>query len=145
MAGGALGGGGNRGKLITEINVTPFVDIVLVLLIIFMVTASYIVRDSLEVKLPEAASGEPQKLSILAVVVLADGTLKIDGQATSEGELRAYIRQQKKSGPLEAVIAADKDAKHGTVVRVIDLVRSEGVTKFAINVLKKSAETKPGG
>jgi biopolymer transport protein ExbD len=137
MAGGSLGGGGRR-RMITEINVTPLVDIMLVLLIIFMVTATYIVKDAIEVKLPEASTGETKKVSILAVTLDASGRLALNGEPATEERIRAFIREQRQLGiSLEAVIAADRNARHGQVVRVIDLVRSEGVMKFAINVLKK--------
>jgi biopolymer transport protein ExbD len=138
MAGGTLGGGSNgRRRMITEINVTPLVDIMLVLLIIFMVTATYIVRESLEVKLPEASTGAPKKVTQLAVTIASDGKMALNGQPVSEAEVRKFIRERKKKGvKLEAVIAADKAVAHGNVVRVIDLVRQEGVLTFAINVLK---------
>jgi len=141
MAGGSLGGGGgggkgNRGGMITEINVTPLVDIMLVLLIIFMVTASYIVRDSIDVKLPEASTGQKQKVSILAVTISKSGDLQLNGKPTTNDDIRRFIRQMTKKGKLEAVIAADRRVSHGQVVKIIDLVREEGVLKFAINVLK---------
>lgn len=137
MAGGSLGGGKGRRRMITDINVTPMVDILLVLLVIFMVTATYIVRDSLEVKLPEASTGEPKKVTILALTLDAKGVLALNGQAVTEAEVRAFIAQYKAKGKrLEAIIAADKDVSHGKVVRLIDLVRKEGVIKFAINVLR---------
>jgi biopolymer transport protein TolR len=138
MAAGTLGNGPGRGRIISEINVTPLVDIMLVLLIIFMVTTSVIVRDAIEVKLPEASTGEPRKVSLLAVTLDTKGKLAMNGQAVTEEQVRAFIRQERQRGTqLEAVIAADKQVAHGTVVRVIDLIRSEGVFKFAINVLTK--------
>jgi biopolymer transport protein ExbD len=137
MAGGFSHNGRGRGRIISEINVTPLVDIMLVLLIIFMVTTTYIVRDSIEVKLPEAATGEPKRVSLLAVTVDTKGTLSLNGKIASEGEVRLFIRGERRRGTsLEGVIAADKLVPHGRVVRVIDLLRSEGVIKFAINVLK---------
>jgi biopolymer transport protein ExbD len=139
MAGGTLGGGhGRRGQIITEINVTPLVDIMLVLLIIFMVTTTTMVMNALEVKLPEAATGETSKVTLLAVVIKSDGTVFLNGKKTSEGALREFIRSERRlDRKLEAVIAADKRVAHGNVVRILDLVRSEGVIKFAISVLKK--------
>lgn len=142
MGGGTLGGNGNgrgRGRTITDINVTPLVDIMLVLLIIFMVTTTVIVKDSIAVKLPEAATGEPKKVSILAVTLDSKGRLYLNGEGSNEDAIRQFIRKERTRGiKLEAVIAADKSVAHGTVVGVIDLVRSEGVKKFAINVLKKA-------
>ena len=142
MAGATLsnGGGARPHRMITEINVTPFVDIVLVLLIIFMVTTSYIVRDSLSVTLPEAATGDPQKVSLIALTLDKEGILSLNGETVEEGKLRDHLREQIKNGSVpEAVIAADKNVPHGKVVSLIDLVRSEGVRKFAINVLKPSS------
>jgi len=143
MAGGGLdaGGGRRRGaRIISEINVTPLVDIMLVLLIIFMVTTTYIVRDAIEVKLPEASTGQPRKVSLLAVIVDEQGRMALNGKPATESEIRAHIRDQRRAGAsLEAVIAADKRVSHGRVVHVIDLLRSEGVVKFAINVLRKEA------
>jgi len=130
-------GGSCRGKIISEINVTPLVDIMLVLLIIFMVTTTYIVRDSIEVKLPEAATGEAKKVSMLAVTIDKEGQLALNGRPATEPEIRRFIRLETQRGKkMEAVIAADRAARHGRVVRVIDLLRGEGVIKFAINVLK---------
>jgi biopolymer transport protein ExbD len=139
MAGGSLGGdGARRGRMITDINVTPLVDIMLVLLIIFMVTTTYIVRDAIDVKLPEASTGVPRKVTLIAVIVDKRGALALNGQPAAEDDIRAYIRQERRKGTtMEAVVAADKDTSHGQVVRVIDLLRSEGVVKFAINVLRK--------
>ena len=139
MAGGSLGGNGRgRGRIISDINVTPLVDIMLVLLIIFMVTTTVIVKDSIRVRLPEAATGESKKVSILAVTIDQKGRLFMNSEGVSEDGIRRFIRRERRRGAkLEAVIAADKAATHGKVVRIIDLVRSEGVTKFAINVLKR--------
>lgn len=137
MAAGSLGQNGRGPRIISEINVTPLVDIMLVLLIIFMVTATAIVRQSLEVNLPEAATAEPSKVTLLALTMDAKGEITLNGETVNEGQIRAFVREQRKQrGKLEAVIAADKAVTHGRVVRLIDLVRQEGVTKFAINVLK---------
>ena len=142
MAGGTLGGGhGRRGQIITEINVTPLVDIMLVLLIIFMVTTTTMVMDALDVKLPEASTGQTTKTTLLAVVIKFNGKLFLNGKESSETKIRNFIREERRAKrKLEAVIAADKRVAHGNVVRIIDLVRSEGVLKFAINVLRKNAE-----
>jgi len=139
MAGGSLGGNGGRRRIISDINVTPLVDIMLVLLIIFMVTTTVIVKDSIPVKLPEASTGEPKKVSILAVTVDAKGKLYLNGEPANKAKIRAFIKQERGRGTkLEAVIAADRDTSHGKVVGLIDLVRAAGVTKFAINVLKRA-------
>jgi biopolymer transport protein ExbD len=139
MAGSSLGSGGSqRGRIISDINVTPLVDIMLVLLIIFMVTTTYIVRDAIDVKLPEAATGEARQVSLIAVTVDEKGRLGLNGRPAEEWDIRSYIRsERRRRRGLEAVIAADKSVPHGRVVQVIDLLRREGVVRFAINVLRK--------
>lgn len=142
MAGGSLHGKG-RGcnGMISDINVTPLVDIMLVLLIIFMVTTTVIVRDSIAVRLPEASTGEPKKVSLLAVTLDRKGVLSLNGQPVSENAIRSFIRSERRRGSTpEAVIAADRDVSHGRVVGIIDLVRGEGVQKFAINVLRRDEQ-----
>ena len=136
MAG--TGAGGDDDDLISEINVTPLVDVVLVLLIIFMVTATYIVRASIEVDLPRAAHGGEATGTILSVIVTRDGQVWLDGARRTEDELVARTRAAvAKDADARAIISADKGALHGAVVRVIDLVRGAGVTRFAIHVEKE--------
>jgi biopolymer transport protein TolR len=119
---------------ITSINVTPLVDIVLVLLIIFMMTASYIVAPAIKVELPKAATAESVVQSMLALVITKEGDLFLNNNKTSEDELRTFIRSEKTTGKdLEAIIAADASVPHGRVVRLIDLIKLEGIVKFAIN------------
>jgi biopolymer transport protein TolR len=136
VAGGANGNGDD--DLISGINVTPLVDVVLVLLVIFMVTATYIVRAAIEVELPRAAHGGEAVGTVLSVVLTKEGDVYLDGVRRSEGELvdrtKAAVSSDKDA---RVIIAADKGALHGAVVRVIDLVRGAGVTRFAIHVEKE--------
>ncbi len=127
--------GDDEGRMITDINVTPLVDIVLVLLIIFMVTTSYIVNPSIKVDLPKAATGSEQVKSTLALTLDAKGALFLNGEASQEAAVERHIRAELPGNPeLQAVIAADKSVSHGQVVHLIDLIRKAGVRKFAINV-----------
>ncbi|MCK6528910.1 biopolymer transporter ExbD [Myxococcota bacterium] len=127
--------GGDDDDIIAGINVTPLVDVTLVLLIIFMVTATYIVKPSIEVELPEAATGAPTEQTTLGITLDREGRLYLNGEEKSEDALRAYIREQKRGGKeLQALIAADKDVRHGSFVRILDLVKQEGVLDFAINI-----------
>ena len=124
--------------LISGINVTPLVDVVLVLLIIFMVTATYIVRASIKVELPRTAQGGEAAGAILTVVLTRDGVVYLDGVRRSEDELVALTKQAvARDGEVRALISADKGALHGSVVHLIDLVRGAGVTRFAIHVEKE--------
>src|SRR5512140_3862903 len=112
--------GSDDDDIIVGINVTPLVDVVLVLLIIFMVTATYIVRASIEVDLPRAAHGGEATGTILNVVLTRDGQVYLDGVARTEGELVDRTRAAvAKDTDTRAIISADKGALHGAVVRVI--------------------------
>src|SRR6266545_5859445 len=136
MAG--TGGGGDDDDLISEINVTPLVDVTLVLLIIFMVTATYIVRAAIEVDLPRAAHGGEALGTVLSVVLTRDGQVFLDGVKQSEGDLVAHTRTAvQHDAEAKVVISADRAALHGAVVRVIDLVKGAGATRFAIHIEKE--------
>jgi biopolymer transport protein ExbD len=120
--------------IISGINITPFVDVTLVLLIIFMVTATYIVAQSIPVDLPEAATGE-DVVTTLAVTITGDGDMYVDGRKSDDAKLENLIKKnQKDNDDVRVVIAADSKVNHGKVVHVIDLVRQLGVSKFAINI-----------
>ena len=136
MAGGAnFGGDDDGGRMIVDINVTPLVDITLVLLIIFMVTASYIVSPAIKVDLPKAASGSDQTKTTLAITIAKDGALFLNGERSSDAGIVAYIGGElPKNAELQAIIAADKVVSHGDVIHVIDLVKRSGVHRFALNV-----------
>lgn len=132
-----MGGGEQHGgddELITAINVTPLVDIVLVLLIILMVTATAIVSKTIPMELPEAATGESTPTT-LAVSIDEAGELFLDARPVSEDQLRNRVRAARAAdSEVRAVLAADGRVPHRRVVQVIDLLRQEQVTKFAINV-----------
>jgi biopolymer transport protein ExbD len=133
MAGGASFGDDDDG--IVGINVTPLVDVMLVLLIIFMVASTYIVKNSIEVDLPKAATGGDVLDTILFIVVSQDGKFYLNGEPATEQDIAKRCQTISKTDPkAQAIIAADKTTVHGNVVKVIDLVRKNGVRKFAINV-----------
>jgi biopolymer transport protein ExbD len=128
----------NDDELITGINVTPLVDITLVLLVILMVTASYVVSRAIPMELPKGATGEATPTT-LSVSIDKTGATYLDAVAISEPALREKVRSAHTADPeTRAVIAADGRVSHSNVVRVIDLLRKENVTKFAINVEPES-------
>ena len=123
------------GSMIVDINVTPLVDITLVLLIIFMVTASYIVSPAIKVDLPKAASGTEQAKTTLSLTLAKDGALYLNGERSNDEAVVKYIRSELPGKPeLQAIIAADGGVPHRDVIHVIDLVKRTGVHRFAINV-----------
>ncbi len=125
---------------ITGINVTPLVDIVLVLLIIFMVTANFIVRETKEVDLPKAAKSGETVQGIVNVVLDKEGKLFFDGSEVTEDELKAKIVEAvKKEKEPRAIITADQSLNYGKVMKLIDLVQLQGIAKFALNIQKEAA------
>ncbi|HEY2731097.1 MAG TPA: biopolymer transporter ExbD [Polyangia bacterium] len=135
MAGGANFGGDDEMQTIVGINVTPLVDITLVLLIIFMVTASYIVSPAIKVDLPKAASGSEQTKTTLSITISKDNAVYLNGERSSDGRIVDYIHGELPKNPdLQAIIAADKVVSHGDVIHIIDLVKRSGVHRFALNV-----------
>jgi biopolymer transport protein ExbD len=119
---------------ITGINVTPLVDVVLVLLVVLMVTATYLASRSIPVDLPSGKTGEATTAP-LTVSLTKAGALYVDGAGVTEGELRRKLALARRANPeLRAVIAADGAVPHRRVIGVIDLLRQEHVERFAINV-----------
>src|SRR5512143_1999519 len=105
----AQNGNGEDEGLLANINIIPFVDIVLVLLIIFMLTSIAIVRASMVVNLPKAATGGARVESTVNIVCSKDGRLMLNGAASSVDEIRKFVKRESSANPkLQAVIAADK-------------------------------------
>ncbi len=124
--------------LISEINIVPFVDIILVILIIFMVTTPLIIRPSLNVDLPKAASGQTTTPSSLSISIHQSGRIFFNGKRLKNlKELKQIAKKLVAKNPkIQAIISADKSASHGQVVKVLDTVKSSGVRRFAITTEK---------
>ena len=128
-----LGIGGD--EPIADINITPFVDIVLVLLIVLMVTSVKIVKAAIEVDLPTAASAGEGVSSTLNIVVLADGSMTLDGKPADDAAVIARVKAEKIKDPkVQAVIAGDKTVAYDRVMHAIDLVMNNGIKSFALNI-----------
>ncbi len=131
----SFGSDDEPGRMIVDINVTPLVDITLVLLIVFMVTAAYIVNPAIKVDLPRAASGTEQTRTVLALTLMKDGALYLNGERSNDDAVTHAIGNELPRNPeLQAIIAADRAVPHGDVVHLIDLVKRAGVHRFAIDV-----------
>ncbi len=131
--------------VISGINVTPLVDITLVLLIIFMVTAKFIAQASMLLDLPKAAKGETTQL-VFGLELHANGDLVVDGKRLEDERL--LIEEAKRSlqqnKDVRAVIRADKTVQHGRIIRVLDLLKQAGVSKIAFGVTPIAAELDGG-
>jgi biopolymer transport protein ExbD len=122
-------------EVISSINIIPFVDIVLVLLIIFMVTSTAIVNAAIKVELPKAANAGTAVEKTVNLVYTAERQLFLDGEDLPSEEVARRIGQQAAVNPeLQAVISADKGLPYGDVVKLIDLVKASGVAAFALNI-----------
>jgi biopolymer transport protein ExbD len=134
-----IGGFGRsaRADLVTGVNVTPLVDVMLVLLVIFIVTASFVVNPSIPLELPRAASASETPPDVLALVVTRDGTLYVDGRPAQVTELPAAVaaaRARLGGGrTLTAFVSADVQAPYGRFAEVVDRLRVEGVTDIALD------------
>jgi biopolymer transport protein ExbD len=138
---GTMGAARGRGSTIAAINVTPLVDVVLVLLIILMVASTYIVAQTLKVTLPKSKSTDGTADKPQTVSILKDGSLRWNEQPVAEPDLVRDLAAAVKADPeVNIVVSADEATKHGRVVHVIDLAKQQGVTKFAINVMAGAGE-----
>lgn len=134
MAGTMAARGGRRAPIV-GINMTPMVDVVLVLLVIMMVSAVYIVSQAMKVELPKTATSDGAANTPLAVTITREGGYIMNEKPTDEAAVRAAMKAAK-AGNKDAslVVTADREALHGDVMHVIDLAKIEGISKFAISV-----------
>ena len=131
---------GSRGRSpIVGINVTPMVDVMLVLLIIMMVAATYIVSQALKVELPRTATSDETVAKTYVVTVSREGNYLFNDKPVSKAGLVSELKAARRAakGEMNLVITADTAAQHGQVVGVIDVAKLEGITKFAINVERR--------
>jgi len=127
--------GGGRARTISAINVTPLVDVVLVLLVILMVASTYIVAQTLKVQLPRAKSTDGTAEKPTKVELLKNGIYRWNEEPVAESALPEKMKAAITADPeMSLVVSADKEVMHGNVVHVLDLAKLAGITKFAINV-----------
>ena len=134
----------NTDEEISGINVTPLVDVTLVLLIIFMVTAKLISGQGIPLDLPKAKTAGATQ-TVLSVSIDAQGAVLANGKpVANDAELRGRASLALKENPeLRTVIAASTDASHGKVMHVLDTVRDAGITKVAFAADKVAATNTP--
>lgn len=145
MAGGA-GFGGSDEEVISGINVTPLVDVVLVLLVIFLMTAPVLYQSAIKVQLPKAATGEEAAKSPLNFTVNSTGEVFWNSDQLSWEELDKRLAALGQQAPeTTAMISADQATPHGNVIKLMDALRQHGLTRFALNVEGAPAAKKPSG
>jgi biopolymer transport protein ExbD len=130
---------------LASINIIPFVDIVLVLLVIFMLTSATIMRATLKVELPKAASGGGKVETTLNFLLNRSNELYLNGEKIpSLAAAAVTIRGESTKNPkIQAVISADKGVEYGRVVEIIDTVKQNGVGAFALDIERGTVPVAP--
>ena len=127
-----------RRRLMNEINVVPYIDVMLVLLVIFMITAPLISPGQIE--LPQIGKSLAPPVAPLEVVIKADGSLRLHDRSTTGGEQKvnrmelvaAIKRKQAQNAEQPVVIAADKDVRYEEVINVMDVLQQQQVKKVGL-------------
>ena len=123
-----------RQKVMAEINITPFTDVILVLLIIFMITTPLILQSSIKVNLPEAASGKPfTNARQVTITVSEDNVVYIDNKIVTRKNLISQVRAMHRENPdLEVMLFSDKMVKFKNIVAILDDLNEIGITNLNI-------------
>lgn len=116
-----------------ELNMTPLIDMVFILLIFFVVTSSFVKEAGVEVNRPKADSATTQQNMAIVVAITANGDIWIDKQTTPLSTVRNQILRLHAEAPEGGVvITADRDAPTGRLIQILDQIRLAGITQIAI-------------
>ncbi len=127
--------GGSDDEVISGINVTPLVDVVLVLLVIFLMTAPVLYQSAIKVQLPKAATGEEASKSPLNFTLNSSGEVFWNNEQLTWEALGEKLKAMgEQTAETTAMISADQTTPHGNVIRLMDVLRQYGLTRFALNV-----------
>lgn len=122
-------------EMITGINVTPMVDVMLVLLVIFMIAAPSLYQSSIKVDLPAARSGEKTERVTLKFMLLKDGRLLLDKKEVARSEVSDLIKKALALDPTaDALVSADRALTHGAVMEFVDHLKLGGIQRFSVAV-----------
>lgn len=126
-------------RLIAEINITPFTDVILVLLIIFMITTPLILQSSLKVNLPLAASATPVKdIGPANIIITSEGAVYLDGAIVTRRELKSMINNRHKDNPdLGVVVSSDKLVRFKDIVDILDILNAIGIRNLNIAAINE--------
>jgi biopolymer transport protein ExbD len=124
--------------ILASINITPLVDIFLVLLIIFMITSAVVDQREIKVSLPKAAHAGDEAPKAAGLVLDHSGAMFLDGQPSDSASVAAALHERAAAdSAYQVLIAADQDLPYRAVVNAIDLVRGAGVSKYALKVVRE--------
>ncbi|HNX58844.1 MAG TPA: biopolymer transporter ExbD [Spirochaetota bacterium] len=131
----AMGSSKNDDGVISDINITPMVDVILVLLVIFMVTANFLKKESININLPKVAKADANIKESTQIALTKDGQFFIEGKSISEEDLVTSMSREAKLRPnMRVTLAADENIAYGSVSKLMGVLRRCGVTKIALSV-----------
>ncbi len=135
---GPIGGGSGDDEPIASINIVPLVDIILVVLIIFMVTAPLVLKPTIDINLPKASSGDESPPTPLNIAINRDGGISLNGQTSTLADVTAYATKIAAEKPdTAAILQADRTVTLETLTSIIDVVKTAGIKKVAFSIEKK--------
>ena len=122
---------------IGNINITPMVDIILVLLVIFMVTANFLKKESVNINLPKVAAADPNIAQSVQLALTRDGKIIYEGQEVTAERLNSTLSNKSKYQPnMRITLSADEKLAYGDIAKMMGLIRKAGVTRIALSVKK---------
>ncbi len=128
---------GNDEDEISNINITPMVDVILVLLVIFMVTANFLKKESININLPKVAASDPNIAESVQIALTKDGKLLFEGkESTLEYMTKTLERDSRLRPNMRVTLSADEKLPYGKITETMGLIRKAGVTKIALSVKK---------
>ncbi len=128
---------GSGEEEIGNINITPMVDIILVLLVIFMVTANFLKKESININLPKVGAADPNVAQSVQVALTKDGKILLEGQEVNEQKLSATLTRDSKYRPnMRVTLSADERLTYGTIAKLMGIIRKSGVSRIALSVKK---------
>jgi biopolymer transport protein ExbD len=117
------------------INITPMVDVLLVLLVIFMVTANFLKKESVNINLPKISASDPNVAQSIQVALTRDGKLMMEGMDISEENLVVKLSRESKYRPnMRVTLSADERLAYGSIARIMGFIRKSGITRIALSV-----------
>jgi biopolymer transport protein ExbD len=133
----AMAAGSNEDEVIDGINITPMVDVILVLLVIFMVTANFLKKESININLPKVQAADPNVSQSVQVALTRDGKILLEGQVITEEKLVATLERDIKFRPnMRLTLSADEKLAYGTIMKLMGVIRKSGVSRVALSVKK---------
>lgn len=131
---------GSKNGLMAELNVTPLVDVMLVLLVVFMVTVPLIVPQTMKVNLPRTVDLQKDKQVVTSeLAVLANGNLIYDGEPITDEQLREKLKSSANKPNYQLQVQADKTVQYGRIAEIMAYAQSSGVAKIGFSTISDKA------